>query len=504
MSVERANIEDVPEGWTMTSVRAVVHRVQYGTAVKCSAIASGTPVLRIPNVVGGSIDHRDMKYGPLSPKEMVTLALDVGDLLMIRSNGSVGLVGRTATVTVRERGFAFAGYLMRLQTNREIVVPKYLHLGLETYDTRLQIELPARSTSGVHNINTEEVKSIGLRLAPLPEQRRIVKQVEALLEHVNRAKARLDRVPLILNRFRQAVLSAACSGQLTREWRDAHGGLSAAQETRSLPALQQKREIVDVESVDDVPESWVTVPLGRAAELVDPNPSHRYPTYADGTVPLLATREFAGLSDWDLSAAPVVPTEVWEEQNRVCRFSPDDIIFARKGRLGLARRPPPVARYTFSHTIFVVKARAPVRSEYLLWFLRQQSVVDDLLHEMNSNEGVPTLGKAFMERVPLPVPPVEEQVEIARQVQQLFTLADTIERRVRAASARADKLPQAILSKAFSGELVPNEAELARAEGRTYESAKELLKRVTAAVAHPVDGVRRTRSGKPRTSRSGT
>ena len=62
----------------------------------------------------------------------------------------------------------------------------------------------------------------------------------------------------------------------------------------------------------------------------------------------------------------------------------------------------------------------------------------------------------------------------------MFALADTIERRVQAATARANKLPQAILSKAFSGELVPTEAELARLEGRTYETAEELLKRVTA------------------------
>jgi type I restriction enzyme S subunit len=71
-----------------------------------------------------------------------------------------------------------------------------------------------------------------------------------------------------------------------------------------------------------------------------------------------------------------------------------------------------------------------------------------------------------------------EQAEIVRHIENLFALADTIERRVRAATSRADKLPQAILSKAFSGELVPTEADLARAEGRTYETAAELLARI--------------------------
>lgn len=60
----------------------------------------------------------------------------------------------------------------------------------------------------------------------------------------------------------------------------------------------------------------------------------------------------------------------------------------------------------------------------------------------------------------------------------LFALADSIERRVAAAIARTDKVPQAILAKAFRGELVPTEAELARAEGRDYEPASVLLDRI--------------------------
>ncbi|HMC63959.1 MAG TPA: hypothetical protein VKI65_03395 [Gemmataceae bacterium] len=47
-----------------------------------------------------------------------------------------------------------------------------------------------------------------------------------------------------------------------------------------------------------------------------------------------------------------------------------------------------------------------------------------------------------------------------------------------AATARAEKLTQAILAKAFRGELVPTEAELARREGRDYEPASVLLEQI--------------------------
>ncbi len=92
------------------------------------------------------------------------------------------------------------------------------------------------------------------------------------------------------------------------------------------------------------------------------------------------------------------------------------------------------------------------------------------------------------------LPPVQEQHEIVRRVEALFRLADAIEKRVAAATARSDKLTPAILAKAFRGELVPTEAELARREGRDYEPAAVLLERIRVERASA--GIAKTR--KPR------
>lgn len=73
--------------------------------------------------------------------------------------------------------------------------------------------------------------------------------------------------------------------------------------------------------------------------------------------------------------------------------------------------------------------------------------------------------------MPLPLLPLPEQREIVRSAQFLFRLADSMEKRLVLAKTRTDKVTQAILSKAFRGELVPTEAELARREGRSYEPA---------------------------------
>ena len=94
-----------------------------------------------------------------------------------------------------------------------------------------------------------------------------------------------------------------------------------------------------------------------------------------------------------------------------------------------------------------------------------------------------------------------EQHEIVRRVEALFKLADLIKKRVESATKRADKLTQAILAKAFRGELVPTEAELARREGRDYEPASALLERIRSdreqlRSKHPESGLAVPRRGK--------
>ena len=82
--------------------------------------------------------------------------------------------------------------------------------------------------------------------------------------------------------------------------------------------------------------------------------------------------------------------------------------------------------------------------------------------------------------------------EIVRQVRDEFALADRIEERVTATTARAEWLTQAVLAKAFRGELVPTEAELARREGREYETGAALLERVRSARTESTQGRRVT------------
>lgn len=93
----------------------------------------------------------------------------------------------------------------------------------------------------------------------------------------------------------------------------------------------------------------------------------------------------------------------------------------------------------------------------------------------------------------VPLAPLFEQQVTVRRTESLYALADRIQRRLDAATQRADALTQAILARAFRGELVETEAQLARREGRDYEPASELLTRLPSQHDSTVQVKRRKR-----------
>jgi type I restriction enzyme S subunit len=211
------DVEDLPDGWIRARVGDVIENLKYGTAQKCGYENRGAPVLRIPNVANGSIDHADLKYAELPPNELQQLRLYPGDILLIRSNGSVSLVGKCAVVREKERGFAYAGYLIRLRPKLAIVEPDFLSLALGNYDVRLQIELEARSTSGVNNINGDEVRALCFSLPPLAEQHEITRRVQELFTLADRIEARYRKAQTQVDKLTQSILARAFQGKLVEQ-----------------------------------------------------------------------------------------------------------------------------------------------------------------------------------------------------------------------------------------------------------------------------------------------
>jgi type I restriction enzyme S subunit len=196
-------------GWRWTKIDQIALSMRYGTSTKCEYATSGAPVLRIPNVSDGVLCLDNMKYGQLSEGEKQDLALNTGDLLMIRSNGSLDNVGRSAVVTSEAEGMAFAGYLVRLRLSSANINPKFVWLILKSTDVRDQIEIPIRSTVGLKNVNLTEFGGLTFPLPPLAEQHRIVAKVDELMVICDQLDAQITATEQDSRCFLESVLADA-------------------------------------------------------------------------------------------------------------------------------------------------------------------------------------------------------------------------------------------------------------------------------------------------------
>ena len=349
------------------------------------------------------------------------------------------------------------------------------------------VEFANHNSTGVQlpRIGFDTLGMLELPLPPLSEQRRIVAAVEAVLAKVNAARERLNRVPAILKRFRQSVLSAACSGRLTADWREKNPGATVSSEAVAKTTL-----LTSDDWPDELPDSWrVGNIAGLSAAVVDC--PHSTPKWTStGEICLRTTNFRAGCLD--LSEVRYVSTETFNERISRLQPEPGDIVYSREGGiLGIACMVPDGLRACLGQRMMLMRVHPWIHSSFLMHVLNCAATLA-VVKDLTGGTASPHLNVGDVRAFRVPVPPLAEQQEIVRRVDKLFALVDVIEARLTDARRMADQLTQAVLAKAFRGELVPTEAALAHRENRTYEPAADLLARIRAGREQPASA-----NGKP-------
>lgn len=209
---EGHELSALPDGWCWSTLGEVSFSAGYGTSVKCDYSAAGAGVLRIPNIQRGRIDLSDLKRAPegATPDELL---LAPGDLLIVRTNGSRELVGRSAPVT-RDTSCSFASYLIRFRLNSAVVDAEYVSLMLSSPAWRQMLEDSAASSAGQYNLSLRTLQPMLVAVPPLEEQRRIVAAVERQLSSVEACERAVDTGLARAAALRRSVLKAAFEGRL--------------------------------------------------------------------------------------------------------------------------------------------------------------------------------------------------------------------------------------------------------------------------------------------------
>jgi len=357
----------------------------------------------------------------------------------------------------------------------QIIDSRYLMRYLTTGDV---VEYANRKSKGISlpRVSFESLSEILIPFPPLSEQQRIVARVEALLTQVNAARVRLSRVPLIMKKFRQAILAAACSGKLTEGWRESCGDIEPSTELFSKIQICINQEYLEscenakktggrktkderknkksekpVIDLPELPDTWNYYRLEDLSHLITDG-THVTPEYIDKGIPFLSVKNIRPFS-FRLGNIKLISPEEHHSINQRCNPELYDILYTKVGSYGYAVQNK--LEYPFSLFVSVALIK-PVKeyftSDYAEIVMNSPTVFEQAIDRI-SGSGTPDLHLIEIRDFRIPLPPLAEQYEIVRRVGMLFERADAFDQEVVAAGRRCERLTQAVLARAFAGKL---------------------------------------------------
>ena len=497
----------LPDGWTEAPLRQLLAVLEAGSRPRggVRGVATGVPSIGGEHLNNhGGFDFSNIRFVPTEFARLMSRGhVSQGDILIVKDGATTGKVALILPdfpyprAVINEHVFRCHPF--------DGIAPAFISWFLWSRDGQKRI-LENFQGSAQGGINQSFADNTDVPVAPLSEQQRIVESIARLTTGVNAVGERLARITPIIRRFRQAVLAAACCGRLTEDWRDANprveptSGYLARFDSQAAKRhgtnARKGGEELDLEAMPELPETWA---YRRADSLVAHGTIITYgivlpgPEIPEG-VPYVRQQD---IQDGRVLVDQLRHTtsEIAAKHERSALLS-GDVLLCIIRHLRVAIVPPGIDGANLTQGTVRMRPSPVMTGPFLAKYLAGPHA-QAWMKQRHFGMSMPRINVEHARAIPVAVPPPSEQCEIARRVEALMKLADAIEQRVALASARADKTTQAILAKAFRGELVPTEADLARAEGRDFEPASELIARIQS-VNHAAPPKRRNVKGRPK------
>jgi type I restriction enzyme, S subunit len=442
--------DELPNGWAETTLGEICSKPQYGWT--CSGAKTGRiKYVRTTDISDGGIDWDSVPYCEEAPEDVEKYRVTENDIFVSRA-GSVGVSLRITDVPCDA---VFASYLIRFKPLNG-TRPQYVEFFLKS-DSYWRSISEFSAGIAVPNVNATKLASLELPLAPLGEQRRIVAKLTELLGKVDASQQRLAKIPVLLKRFRQSVLAAACSGRLTADWREQNP------DAEPYP-------VETLESEDEFPANWSATRIGSLINLVTSGSRGWAKYYSDSGSTFIRAQninsDFLNLDDIAFVRPPV------SAEGLRTKVQQHDILITITG-----------ANVTKSALVEQQIENAFVSQHVALVRLKDKRLAKFLFHSVVSpahgrkqlqaaayGQGKPGLNLENIRDVVVVLPPLPEQQEIVRRVEGLFALADQLEVRLEKARSRVSGITPSLLARAFAGKLAPQDP--------TDEPAEKLLERI--------------------------
>lgn len=424
---------EVPENWCWTTLDQVCF-FENGYAFKSDKFSdNGIPVIRISNIFDNEVSIEGCVY---TTEENIDdrFIIKNGDLLIAMSGATTGKNGVFLSYQ--------KAYLNQRVGNIKVINHNVLLEGFRNYYIASKQEEILRNAYGgaQPNISSTKIGKMLFPLPPLPEQKRIVEQIESLFSKLDEAKERIQTTIDNSEDRKNAIFSKAFSGELTSEWRE-----------------QQK---VSLDTWKDVISQDVCEPItcGKTPkEYISP----------EGEIPYLKVYNIVENKIDFVTTPQFIPREIHEGKLKSSRLKPHDVVMNIVGPplRKVAIIPDDHADWNMNQAIVRFRPYPELMNyKYLYYALLNPETLDDVIAQTRGVVGQANISVTQSRNLRLKCPTIIEQKEVVRILEGLLEREDEIVKLSINVIDEITTLKKSILAKAFRGELGTNNDEEDSAE----------------------------------------
>lgn len=457
---------DLPTNWTWTTIGSVSH-VEKSHIVPKDHPNTEFNYLSIENVESGTGNLVNFK--PTKGKNIGSskLKFTTNDILYSKLRPYLNKVhipmfsGISATdlIPIRPENGVRREYLAYYLRTQKIV--EYLNSIVHG------IQLP--------RVSVDDLLITKIPFPPLNEQKRIVSKIEELVKENKSACEALDKIPQIMKKFRQSVLAAAFRGELVSQDpndESAEKLLERIKQERRQKWEEELRvkgkdpkkfkyeesESVETNELPELPDNWLWSNIGMIEIFVGSGitPLGGKSVYVKKGIPFIRSQNVYA-DGLHLDDVAFVTPNLHKEMSRTHVRSGDVLLNITGASIGRCTFvPEDFGPANVNQHVCIIRTVPSILPKYLSYWLNSPLAQDRIFA---TEAGVTREGLNYTQirSMPLPLTSITTQNRVIAKIEELFSFAGQIEKSVEEAKKRADRIDQAILAKAFRGELVPQD-----------------------------------------------
>lgn len=454
-----------PKGWVDTTIADLfidpknnIVDGPFGSNLKASEYKErGVPILRLQNIDRLCLDPKNIKYITSEKAQRLSRhSFLSGDIVMTK----LGIpLGKACIIPETFSAGIIVADLVRLRPDNKHIDVGYLCHAINAPSVCRQLKKLTKGTTRPR-VNLSHIRALSTHLPPINEQKRIVEKVEELFSQIDAGEVALKKAQVLIKQYRQSLLKAAITGELTKEWRDKNKSKLEPADKLLARILTERRKTFSgrgkfkgpspsTDGLPELPTGWTWAKFDQLGEFGRGKSKHRprndprlfgneYPFLQTGTV-----RESQGLIkkyDKMLSAFGLAQSKLWPKGTLCITIAAN---IAETGILDFdACFPDSVVGLTPHHAINIF---------FIEFFVR---TVRDDLDRYAPATAQKNINMEILNDVFVPLPPSAEQRKIVEEVQSLFVSLEYLEKTLFDGLLMKDALRQSILKSAFSGQLL--------------------------------------------------